>query len=485
MNRPLSGHEQQPNRIHISYHRHVRVTSHSFIYPLRFFHPCLFFNHFASHRRHHTFTDMARRKQLNPMQRIPSGEIMQTPPDVPEIRSKSLNGHIITPASNKSNRHTPADATVAPRAGVVQFMVCVLGIYASLYDPPHHLFGELRLMSHSLTWAYLQERITTTPYTSIPDSIFPKHDQEYFRFPIFLNTVQSLFAFLSGSIYLYSTQGSLSVFPSKAILGPLLLVSLTSVLASPFGYASLSHVDYLTFVLAKSCKLLPVMALHITLFRKRYPLSKYLIVLAVTSGVAIFTVYHPPKSGSKAKGTGKSSMYGLALLGVNLLFDGLTNTVQDHIFRSPSRYGKIRGPQMMVAQNILATLLMAAYLILMPLIPVSLLPAVAQDSTHELSSALAFLHRHPSVLYDVLGFAACGAFGQIFIYLTLERFSSLLLVMVTVTRKMMTMLLSVIIFGKTLTGGQWMGVGLVFAGVVAEGGISHVEKGEKAKPKRQ
>ena len=113
------------------------------------------------------------------------------------------------------------------------------------------------------------------------------------------------------------------------------------------------------------------------------------------------------------------------------------------------------------------------------MIPPSLLPAMAQSSGHELSSAISFLQRHPSVLYDVLGFAACGAVGQLFIFATLERFSSLLLVTVTVTRKMLTMLLSVLWFGKRLTSGQWLGVGLVFGGVGAEGWIQHRDKKKK------
>lgn len=319
----------------------------------------------------------------------------------------------------------------------------------------------------------------------IPNSPPATPETEYFRYPVVLNTIQSLLGSLTGSIYLFSSSkpssGRISIFPSNAIIAPLLLISITSSLASPFGYSSLAHVDYLTFVLAKSCKLLPVMFLHITLFQRRYPLSKYFIVLAVTAGVALFTVYHPPsgsKSQTKTKGN-RSSIYGLVLLGINLLFDGLTNTIQDHIFTSPARYGKFSGPQMMVAQNIIATLLMSSYLLLVPLIPPSLLPAMAQSSSQELLSAISFLQRHPSVLYDVLGFAACGSVGQIFIFATLERFSSLLLVTVTVTRKMLTMLLSVLWFGKRLTSGQWLGVGLVFGGVGAEGWIQHSEKKKK------
>lgn len=283
-----------------------------------------------------------------------------------------------------------------------------------------------------------------------------------------------------------------SIFPTRSILFPLLLVSISSSLASPFGYASLAHIDYLTFILAKSCKLLPVMLLHLTIFRKKYPLYKYGVVLLVTLGVATFTLHHPGTSkkvaASAAKQSG-SSMWGIFLLSINLLLDGLTNTTQDHVFTSPQRYTRFSGPQMMVAQNVLSTLLTTAYLLIMPHLSQSgilhsLLPIPIPPSTEtELYSAVSFLTRHPEALKHVLGFAACGAVGQLFIFYTLSHFSSLLLVTVTVTRKMLTMLLSVFWFGHSLSAGQWLGIGLVFGGIGAEAVVQRSEKKAKEKAK--
>jgi UDP-galactose transporter B1 len=331
---------------------------------------------------------------------------------------------------------------------------------------------------YSLSWALLQERITTTIYGS---STSP----ERFTYSVFLNTIQSTFAALAGYAYLlFSTPSSApssTIFPTRSILLPLILVAITSSLASPFGYASLAHVDYITFILAKSCKLLPVMFLHLTIFRKSYPLYKYLVVALVTTGVAVFTVYHPSSSSKKSSPSNNNSAWGLMLLGINLLFDGLTNSTQDYIF---STHRSFTGPQMMVAQNILSTFLTIVYLIASPLLPPTpLSPKGANGS--EISAALAFISRNPAILPDILGFAACGAFGQIFIYYTLSRFSSLLLVTVTVTRKMLTMMLSVLWFGHRLSGMQWVGVGLVFGGVGAEGVIQRREKAAKDKAKRK
>ena len=246
---------------------------------------------------------------------------------------------------------------------------------------------------------------------------------------------------------------------------------------------SLQHVDYLTFVLAKSCKLLPVMFLHVVLYRKRYPVVKYGVVAAVTGGVAVFTLYASaaaakPNTTTKKEGGGSTSYYGLALLGVNLLFDGLTNTTQDILFARKERFGRVTSAQMMAITNAFAAGFMVIYLVVTPYIPTESLITTTRTggAEGELSSALAFLSRHPAVWKDILGFSICGAIGQLFIFATLERFSSLLLVTVTVTRKMLTMVLSVVWYGKRLSGGQWVGVGLVFGGIVVEALLGSREK---------
>ncbi|KXJ94447.1 solute carrier family 35 member B1 [Microdochium bolleyi] len=407
---------------------------------------------------------MARTKQARPIERVPSSEYVEGRPKTmlaqpnaqPELRS---NGAPMT---------KPAAPIAAPEAGATQLVIAVAGIYGSF-----------------LTWAYLQEKLTTTPYG-------PPGATEVFKYPVFLNTIQSLFAAATGSLYLYfSTPRGKAVppiIPSRRILGPLLLVALTSALASPFGYASLAHIDYITFLLAKSCKLLPVMFLHITIFRKRYPLYKYLVVAAVTAGVAVFTL-HSGKAGKSKKHSSteeRNASWGMLLLGINLLFDGLTNSTQDYIFGAFQPY---TGPQMMCANNLMMSAVTASYLVLSPwLVHTGLGEWFGMDiagSAGELTEALAFLARYPSVWTDVLGFSACGAVGQVFIFYTLSTFSSVLLVTVTVTRKMFTMILSVVAFGHRLTRMQVLGVGLVFGGIGAEAHIARREKIAKEEAKKR
>jgi len=342
-------------------------------------------------------------------------------------------------------------AESAPDHGssIFQLIICVGGIYASF-----------------LVWALLQERITTTAYGP---------DRKIFRHSLVLNTVQSLFASLSGYLYFRVSSSSSSpkrVFPGVAITARLLLVSLTQTLASPFGYKALAHIDYITYILAKSCKLLPVMFLHVTLFRRKYPLYKYLVVFAVSAGVAVFTLYPSTPKKSKTPSSAdveKNVVWGLSLLGMNLLFDGLTNTIQDDIFtRAPK--GTVSGPQMMAALNTISSVLTAMYLLLNPW-------------STELAGAMSFVAEYPKVGLDILGFAFCGAVGQVFIFHTLAKFGSLVLVTVNVTRKMLSMVFSVVAFGHSLSMMQMLGVGLVFSGVGAEAEVKRRSENSKKRQK--
>lgn len=267
----------------------------------------------------------------------------------------------------------------------------------------------------------------------------------------------------------------------------LLQVSIFQTTAGPIGFLALRHISYPMMVLGKvscdntseanvqSCKLIPVLLLNVLLYRRRFGRQKYVVVGLVTLGISLFML-----NGNK-KGGGENSAYGLLLLLVNLLIDGLTNSTQDQLF---ALYPGYSGQQMMF---IMASITMCV-LSLPMLIPMPAAPLMA--SGHGLVSAftapvalrsLHFLATHPSALAPLAAYAALGGLGQIFIFETISHFGSLTLVMVTVTRKLFTMLLSVFVFGHKLSLGQWAGVAVVFAGIGVEAGWKRREAMKRAK----
>jgi UDP-galactose transporter B1 len=251
-----------------------------------------------------------------------------------------------------------------------------------------------------------------------------------------------------------------STFKDSQVAGQFFVVALSTSLASPFGYAALRYIDYPTMILGKSSKLLSVMFVHLVLYRSKFPPHKFFVVAMVTTGVALFTFFQSHE-GHHVKAS--TSIHGLGLLFVNLILDGFTNSTQDVVFkRSP----QITGPHMMFGFNLMATALNVCYL-LSPL-------------THELHSAATFMREHPAVLKDIIAFSICGSIGQIFIFKTLRRFGSLVLVTITLTRKILTMLLSVVWFGHSLLFAQWVGVGLVFGGIGLEAFWAQNQKRKEA-----
>lgn len=79
---------------------------------------------------------MARRKQLNPMQRIPSGEVMEHLADCTTTSGQNRNVHKpIFKWSDGAIAKSKKTKLGSPPAGTGQLVVCVAGIYASLYAP--------------------------------------------------------------------------------------------------------------------------------------------------------------------------------------------------------------------------------------------------------------------------------------------------------------------------------------------------------------
>ncbi|CAD1811243.1 UAA transporter family protein [Candida parapsilosis] len=320
--------------------------------------------------------------------------------------------------------------------------ICVLGLYSTF-----------------LTWSVLQERINTTPYG----------DNEYFRAPLIINIVQAFLASIVGLFYTAVTSKSspFDVFTQNGKQGwqvfkSLVLISICSSVASPIGYKSLAHLDYLAYLLAKSCKLIPVMLVHFILYKTRFPMFKYIVASLVTLGVTIFTLAHSKESRKVNDG---NTALGLAYLIGSMLLDGLTNSTQDQLFKI-SLKRKFTGANLMCVLNLFIFVLTTAYLVLF------------QKS--EISEAYQFIQRYPQLLYDIVIFAGCGAIGQVFIFIILEHFDSIVLITATVTRKMLSMMLSVVLFGHHLNIKQWIGVVLVFGGIGFE---AFTKFQQKKKPK--
>lgn len=82
---------------------------------------------------------MARQKQAAPLQRATSSELMHLLPDEDGIKQRHQNGDIkaVANGDTKGTVHEPVETP-----GLLQLVICVLGIYASLYVMRLHLLDS-------------------------------------------------------------------------------------------------------------------------------------------------------------------------------------------------------------------------------------------------------------------------------------------------------------------------------------------------------
>ncbi|KAJ7254319.1 UAA transporter [Mycena haematopus] len=368
----------------------------------------------------------------------------------------------------------------------IRLALCVAGVYAMF-----------------LLWAVAQERLSV-PFASIDGSTSDK-----FKSAVFIGTCQSALSSISAFVYILLRRKPTDTFvqslglehaPEPIANGKahehehakhhnkqstrfsrtnLLLryfqCAVFITFAAPFGFAALSYISYPAMVLGKSCKLVPVMLMNLLLYRRRFAPHKYLVVLMVTVGITIFMGLGDSKHGGKAKAAPppNANLIGIVYLLINLALDGAVNSTQDEIF---ARH-RVTGQQMMLWINIFCTLLTTV----LSALPLPYIPVIhPTEAGSELAAALEFVYTHPSIKIPLLQFAITGALGQLFIFETLQHFGSLTLVTVTLTRKMFTMLLSVVVYNHKLNAGQWLGAGVVFAGISVEAFVKrkdvHVKK---------
>lgn len=281
-------------------------------------------------------------------------------------------------------------------------------------------------------YGIIQERITRVPYGE---------EKEKFVYPMTLVFMQCVVNALFATAVIKLTYSSSDIDRTPTTL--YIWCACSYVGAMLASNAALQYVSYPTQVLGKSVKPIPVMLLGVLIAKKRYPLAKYLFVLMIVCGVALF-LYKDKKQKTDQH---SDSIIGLGelLLLVSLTLDGMTGATQDKMRVEHS----IRSHYMMQKINICSFLILGT----------------AVFMTGEIWNSIAFCQRHPSVLPNMLSFSVASALGQNFIFITVTTFGPLTCSIVTTTRKFFTILSSVLFYGNALVSRQWVGVVFVFLGL--------------------
>lgn len=241
--------------------------------------------------------------------------------------------------------------------------------------------------------------------------------------------------------------------------------ALSATLASPIGYEALKYINYPLMILTKSSKPVPVMGIGVIFYGRNYGWHKYASVLLLCAGIYLFT------SGKKSGSSGASAvesdiklvLFGMVLVLINLGMDGYTNNEQDRIF---SKY-KASPNQMMKYTNLWQCLYQAVYLGL---------GWCLYNTDSELHKSVYMVTRCPALVLDIALFCLCASVGQVLIFNVMKEFGSLAWITISVTRKLFTIVLSVIVFQHPVNIVQWFGVALVFVGLTVDALVSYYSK---------
>jgi len=207
-------------------------------------------------------------------------------------------------------------------------------------------------------------------------------------------------------------------------------------------YASLKYVTFPVQTVFKSSKVIPVMLMGKVLKGTKYTTQKYCEALMITIGVAVFSLSSRESTG----GDDKTELIGYIFLLTYITFDSFTSQWQDKIYQT---YGKqnVDPYQMMLGVNTSAIMITTSGLILSGDFPI----------------VMEFLKANPSVFqYNVIT-AITSASGQLCIYYTIKEFGPIVFTIIMTTRQMISICLSAIIFGHTISFKSMIGAIIVFS----------------------
>lgn len=217
--------------------------------------------------------------------------------------------------------------------------------------------------------------------------------------------------------------------PRFAVLG------LTSMSSTFCSVRSLRYVIYPIQVLAKSCKPVPVMIFG-ALMGKKYPLRKYINVILIVGGVALFMGGgDQKKSNVTEKSDAAGQLMGIILLFISLCFDGGTGAYEDKLMSVHSV-----GPfDLMYNIQLGKTILSGVSLLI-------------------LNQVHVFFQMCQDMGFLLVALGLTGAMGQVFIFITISKFGALTCSIIGLARKVTTLVASIYFYGHILNRTQVFGL---------------------------
>lgn len=213
-------------------------------------------------------------------------------------------------------------------------------------------------------------------------------------------------------------------------------------MAMYFSNYALQYVSYPTQALAKACKPLPVFFSGFFVKGKNYHILDYFSIGFILTGIYLYNYL-------KSKSGGEDAPIGLVFLVLSLLCNGFSGYYGDQLKNEyePTNWEYMR------SCNLVGVVVLGVHCLLILL------------TGHYELNYIEYFQRYPGQLTLVLTYGILSAFGQIFIFRTMQLFGALPLAIITCIRKFSTFFMSLIIFAHPITFREIGCVALVIFGV--------------------
>ena len=261
------------------------------------------------------------------------------------------------------------------------------------------LFG---LMGSYLTWGVLQEQIMTQEYTDAEGK-----NKAHFKDSQFLVFTNRVLGFLITAVYLIAK----NKLKHRAPIFKYSFASFSNIMSAWFQYEALKFVNFPTQVLAKSCKIIPVMIMGKIISRNKYEFYEYLTAVMISFGMIFFLT----GSADESKKTAFTTITGVFLLTMYMIFDSFTSNWQGELFKTY----QMSSIQMMCGVNLFSTLFTATSLMI-------------QGGFY---ASLQFAVHHPQFVMHCVVLSISSAVGQLFIFYTIATFGPVVFTIIMTLRQ--------------------------------------------------
>ncbi|XP_025407925.1 adenosine 3'-phospho 5'-phosphosulfate transporter 1 [Sipha flava] len=288
-----------------------------------------------------------------------------------------------------------------------------------------YCFGGLQ--TSYLIWGVIQEKMMSEAYGTNEESKF--HDSQML---VFLN--RGLSTILS-CLYLLMNEGIRSKKPPPLYKYSYCTVS--NIISSWCQYEALKYVSFPSQVLAKTCKIIPVMLMGKLMSGKKYHYYEYVTAIGIWIGMAMFQFFTENKHSEIT-----TSATGVILLVGYLASDSFTSTWQGQLFR----HYQVTPMQMVFSNSLLS----------------SLLTTVSLYQVGSFSKTLAFIKKYPEFLTDCIVLSVSSACGQLFIFKTIYNFGPIVFTIIMTIRQGLSIIISCIRYHHPVTALAAFGIAFVF-----------------------